>query len=270
MQFNKLIFLLAILLLASGCNGYQKILKSNDTELKYEKAMEFYNNGDYYKALKIFDDLVPTTRGTEKAEDVYYHYAYSQYKNGEYILAAYHFKKFVKNYPQSDKREECHYMAAYCKYLQAPEYYLDQTATKEAINDLEVFKSKYPDSEYNKQVNKYLNELKGRLERKAFHKAQLYYHMEDWRAVAYAFKIFVDKYPVSERREEALFKILSTKYKYAEKSIQEKKAKRYREVKNAYETLMTEYPDSKFKSKAKKIKEKTDKALSKLKDTAKK
>lgn len=256
--------IIIIFLLLSSCNGYQKILKSDDADMKYEKAMEFYEGQDYYKALQLLDNLRSTTRGTKKAEDVNYYYAYAHYKNNEYILASYYFKLFVKSFPKSDKREECLYMAAYCKYLQAPPFYLDQSTTKEAINEMKLFMDIYPKSELIIDASKHIDELQDRMEKKEFHKARMYHKMEDWEAAAYALEVFLKKYPVTDYREEALFKILDAHYNFAQNSIQGKKQERYQVVLDAYDNLITEFPDSNYKDKADKIIEKSNKVLDEL------
>ena len=39
------------------------------------------------------------------------------------------------------------YMAAYCLYMDSPQFNYDQTNTYDAINELELFISEYPNSE---------------------------------------------------------------------------------------------------------------------------
>ena len=41
-------FLLVIVLMTS-CGEYQSLLKSNDYNLVYKKAIEYYNKGDYQR-----------------------------------------------------------------------------------------------------------------------------------------------------------------------------------------------------------------------------
>ena len=63
------IILLAILF---SCNGYQKIVKSNDIELKYIMAKKYYEENEYFKALPLLDELQTLFKGTRKAEEVDY------------------------------------------------------------------------------------------------------------------------------------------------------------------------------------------------------
>ena len=66
------IFLGIILLslLFPACSEYNKVVKSTDIEYKYAKSLEYYNNGEYHKALPILEELISLTRGTQRAEDV--------------------------------------------------------------------------------------------------------------------------------------------------------------------------------------------------------
>ena len=53
-----------ILIIFFSCNGYQKIVKSNDVELKYVMAKKYYEDNEYFKALPIFDELQTLFKGT--------------------------------------------------------------------------------------------------------------------------------------------------------------------------------------------------------------
>ena len=117
------IVLLAVLF---SCNGYQKIVKSNDIELKYIMAKKYYEENEYFKALPLLDELHTLFKGTKKAEEVDYLLAYTHYGLGANMLASYKFKLFTLTYPFSKHNEELAYMAAYCYYLESPKYSLDK------------------------------------------------------------------------------------------------------------------------------------------------
>ncbi len=234
-----------------GCSDYQKLLKSDDYEKKYEKAVELYNEGDYYRALQLFDQVIPVYRGKEEAEDLFYYYAYSYYNQEDYVMASYYFKKYASNFPQSERAEETEFMAAYCKYLQSPRYSLDQTKTKEAIKQLQAFANKYPNSDRIDRVNNLIDELRTKMEKKIYKKAELYHNMENYEGAVVTYKNLLEKYPDTKYREEALFKILESHYIYAKNSIPSKQMERYQNAIEAYDRLMTYYPDSEYKSKAK-------------------
>ena len=55
MKFFLQILLIALIL--SSCGEYQKILKSDNYNYKYEKAVLYYENGDYNRAMPLFNEL---------------------------------------------------------------------------------------------------------------------------------------------------------------------------------------------------------------------
>ena len=136
-----------------SCSNYQKIQKSQDFSYKYEKALEYYEREDYYRAMNLFDQVIPFYRGSAEAEDIAYKYAYGYYNQKQYIMASYYFDRFAKTYPRSERAEECMFMTAYCKYLDSPKFKLDQTSTVEAISALQLFLNAYPASDRVDQCN---------------------------------------------------------------------------------------------------------------------
>lgn len=255
-----LIFSLSFLL---SCSKYQRLLKSTDNDKKYESAMKYYNHKDYYRALQLYDQLLPVFRGTPKAEKMAYCYAYCYYQQDQYTLAAYQFNNFATSFPKSDKAEECAYMSAYCKYLESPPPSLDQTSTMEAIKELQLFINMYPESKRVAECNQHLDKLRFNLETKAFEIAKLYFKIEDFTAAITAFKSLVKDYPDTKYKEESLFYIVKANYKYASNSIDSKKGERYTATIEAYNTFFNNFPQSSFLKECNLIKKNSFKEISK-------
>lgn len=239
-----LIFFAVIQLL--GCSKYQKTLKGPDNEKKYSMAMEYYEKGDYLRALQLFDQLIPIVRGTDKAEKLYYAYAYCYYNQEDYILASYYFKQFVKNFPSSEYAEECYFKSAYCMYLDSPRYSLDQTNTYDALKELQLFINMYPGSERREECNQLIDNLRYKLQTKAFEIAKMYYKMEDFVAAITSFENILKDFPDTEYKEEILYYMINSYYRYAALSVLSKKKERYQSTIEAYERFITFFPDSKY------------------------
>ena len=94
-------YLFTVLLVAVSCSKYQKILKSTDSDAKYNAAVKYYEKKDYYRALPLLEELITVYRGQGRAEKVYYYYAYSNYYLEDYELAAYHFETFANTFPKT-------------------------------------------------------------------------------------------------------------------------------------------------------------------------
>jgi len=232
-------------LITFSCSKYQKIQKSQDFGLKYEKAMEYYDKEDYFRALSLFDQVIPFYRGTEEAEEIAYKYAYAYYNQGENIMASYYFDRFAKTYPRSERAQECGYMSAYCKYLESPRYELDQTTTREAINELQLFINNYPYSDSVERCNSLIDELREKIQKKEFEIAKLYLKMDKYEAAVTSFEILLNDYPDTDFREDAMFYTIKSYYYYASKSVKSKRVERYREATDIYNKFIAQYPDSK-------------------------
>lgn len=245
-----LVILFLIVLVSTSCSKYQKLLKSSDNELKYSKAIEFYDKGEYYRAQQLFDQILIFFRGTERAEKIAYYNAYCYYKQKDYILAGYYFNNFTSSYPASSFAEECAFMSAYCNYHDSPVSSLDQTNTTAAISSLQLFINQYPNSQRIDQCNELIDELRAKLEKKAFDIAMLYYKMDDYKAAILTLNNLLKEYPDTKEREKVLYSLLDAKYEYAVNSIPEKKKERLESALEAYKTLKSEFPSGAYASQA--------------------
>jgi outer membrane protein assembly factor BamD len=240
------VLIVLLLLVISSCSSYQRLLKSDDVMLKKEKAYEYYESGDYDKTLTLLNEIIPAFRGTAEAEKLNYHYAMAHYKQKDYIMAAHYFKSFTQGFPRSEHVEEFLYMSAYCKYLLSPRPSLDQTETQQAINELQAFINRFPQSARVEESNNLIDELRFKLEQKAFNAALLYFNIMDYMAAVTSFENVIRQFPDTEFREEALFYIIRSHFLFAENSIQARQLERYKEVVAAHEKLVNRFPESKF------------------------
>ena len=254
-MFRK-IFIISIVLTASvllSCSKHQKLLKSTDNEKKYEAAMQYYDKGDYYRALQLFDQLIPVYRGTSQSEDLLFKYAYSYYNQRDYVLASYHFGRFSNTFPMSPKAEEAAYMTAYCKYLESPRYTLDQTVTKEAINEFQVFINRFPYGEFAKDATILIDQLRMKLQQKDFNIANLYMKIEDYQAAIVSYRNVLKEYPDIEFKEDIMYKIVIASYNFANNSIPEKKKERLESAQTSYYDFLSMYPESRYMSELNKV-----------------
>ena len=240
------ILLMTLLLLVSSCSSTEKILRSADANLKYTKALEWYNKGAYYKAIPVFEELMGLYKGTKTTEEVYYYYCMAQYKQGNYVLSAFHFKNYVTKHPLSQYTEECLYMHAESYAKQSPKANLDQTETYKAIDAYQVFINQYPMSERVAYCNDKIDEMRLKLETKALKAAALYYKTENYRAAAFSYKNLLIDYPDIDGPEEIQYKVVKSFFKYAEQSIVTKQQERYEEAIKYANTFISRYENSEF------------------------
>jgi outer membrane protein assembly factor BamD len=244
---------------------YNKLLKSNNSEAKFNAGVAYFDKKNYVKALGLFEDIISVYRGTSKASEVQYYYAFCSYNMGDYIVAGYQFRSFAKNFPDNEHTELCAYMGALCYYHNSPVYSLDQTDTETAINELQKFINQYPQSQYVAECNTKLDELRGKLEYKSYNSAMLYYHMGNYKSAIVAFGSHIKDYPDTKYNEEFTFLIMKAYYLLAVNSIESKKQERFKAAIDNYAKFAERFPKSEYSEEAEKIYTESAKHLEKYK-----
>ena len=258
-RMKKGILLLSILFVAVSCSEYQKVLKSEDTGLKYTKAEQLYNEAKagegnvrrkYRKAARLFEQLVPAYRGKPQAQKLMFIYADSYYQLEDYFLAGYQFERFVESYPESEKLEEAAFKGARSYYFLSPRYDLDQTETIKAIGKLQAFINRFPESEKLDEANELVTELRVKLEKKAYEIAKQYHHTRNYKAAITAFDNFLLEYPGSPFRERAFYYRFDSAYEYAINSYLYVMEERLETALKFYNDYKRYYPEGEFISSA--------------------
>lgn len=240
-------------LLFFGCSDFQKALKNDDVSKKSELAATLYEQGKYRKASQLYAQLKETYRGKPQAERIVFFYANSLLESKNHILAAYEFETFVKAFPKSQKADEAYFLMAYAHYLTSPTFSLDQTETQEALDKLQEFINRYPESERMENANSMVKELREKKEQKGFEIAKQYNTIRDYKASITALDNFIADNPGTSFREAALFVQFSATATLAINSVYYKKVQRLKDAKSKFENFSRLYPDSGHMKKATKI-----------------
>jgi outer membrane protein assembly factor BamD len=234
----KMIFkILSVALLMSAlfsCSDYQKIVKGDDYDKKFIHANRMYDKGTYNKALTLYEQIYQRFPKTDKGEVAYYRIAQSYFEVGDYYMAGYYYNQFTQRYPFSDNAEVALFMTAICSVKNSPSVSLDQEETELALNDLQLFVQRYPESELIDSCNRTMDRLRFKLETKKFESVQLYDKMEQNRAAVAASKSFIEDYPRSIYLKEAAFIQFRNYYELAMRSILDKKKERVEDAMETY------------------------------------
>ncbi|UZO79366.1 outer membrane protein assembly factor BamD [Aquimarina sp. ERC-38] len=260
--------LLIFVLLGSvffSCSEYQKVLKNEDIAPKYKMAESLYKEGKYKKALRLFEQIVPQYRGKPQAERVMYYYADTYYQLRDYYLAGYQYERFVKSYPQSAKAEEAAFKSAKSYYENSPRFSLDQADTDKAIEKLQGFINKYPESDNLAIANELVLELRTKKEQKAFEVAKGYHHREDYKVAIKTFDNYLIDYPGSKFKEDVLYYRLESEYLLAIGSYESLVKDRLTTAQEFYKNYRKYYnEEGAYYDRAQDIKEDLEKRLEQL------
>lgn len=238
----------ALFLAASCTSRYEKLLKSNDNEAKYDAAVKAYHEEAYHKASQLFESILLYYRGPGKAETVHFYYAKSLMGLEDYYTAGYQFRSFVKLFPYSNLIEEAMYLGGYCKYLESPDYSLDQTVSKDAIQELDLYIQKFPLGDNVAKAKEMRQELTNKLIRKDYENAYNYYKIGAYQAAQTALKQFLKDHPTSAYNEEAVYYVIKSGFTFAQNSIESKKQERFDQAVKDYQQYHPLLTNSKYKN----------------------
>lgn len=252
----------------TACKGdFEKIRTSGNQELILNKAFEFYEKKEYLRAQTLFDLVLNTIKATEKAEKAYFYYAYTYYYQKQYLLGAYYFKNFSNTFTNSAFREEATYMSAYCNYAMSPTYRLEQSNTQKAIEEFQLFVNLFPESKRVEECNKLIDELRRKLEEKAFAEGELYFKLKQYQSAVISFDNLLRDYPETPDAERVRYLIAKSDFLLSENSVVEKKEERYLETASRCNDFLEKYATGKYAKEVKQIKkdaEQEAKAVKKL------
>ncbi len=229
---NYLILFLASLFLCS-CGEYQRVLKSDDVNYKFDYAKRAYEEGRYVQAATLLKDCITLLKGSDKAEESLYLLAMSHFENKDYVSSGAYFSTYYNRYPRGRYTEAARFYCGYGYFLDSPEPQLDQTGTIKAIEELQAFLDYFPRSEKVSIAQNAIFELQDKLTLKQLQNA----------AVIVA-KNAIKDYPYSKYKEDLEMLILKARYQEAVNSIEERKAERFREVVDEYYSFINNYPDT--------------------------
>ena len=250
MRLTSLLGLLCILLIAS-CNEYQKVLKNEDVKAKYDLAERYFNEGDYKRANRLYEQIAPRYVGKPQGERVMFFFADSYFKTEQYYLSGYQFERFIKSYPNSDKLQEAIFLEGKSYYMLSPRYSLDQTDTDKALAKLQNFINTYPESEFFAEANAMAQELTQKKQKKAIEIAKQFDKLGEFNfpilisSIA-ALNNFVSDNPGSVYREDAFFYRLKSAVTLAQNSTEFRQKDRFEEALGYYRALMKSYPETKY------------------------
>ena len=270
-NFSKIVGFVGIIVMVLGlqaCGEYQTILKSKDPDIKYQKALTYFNDKQYVKAQTLLDDVTSYYRGTDRSQDVLVYLSRSYMGQKDYSSAAEYYQAYIRNYPKGRYIIEARFQAGHCYYLNVADARLDQTETLKAIDFFTQFVELYPESPYAEQAYQEMNDLYDRLAYKEFLSAKTYYNLgtylgNNYLSAEIVAKNALEKYPTNKYQEELNWLILQAKYQQVLNSFDNRREERARKTEDEYYSFITQYPNSKHLAAAEKIGKELKKILQK-------
>lgn len=260
-----ILYVLVSVGLLTACSPLQKALKIDDSAYKNEVADQLYEKGKYKQAIRLYEQIERKEGWAPNYQSMFYRYSKAYYNSRKWEVAGPMFQKFNMLYLSSPNREETMFLEAMSAYEMSETFTLDQHITYEAIRKFETFITAYPEAESTTDANKYLRELKERLELKAYESAKLYNkigeYTRDYNAAIVALDNFLLDYPGTVYKSDALYFKFDSAYKLAINSVYGKMEDRIKNALDLYNDLIAFDPDTEHKSEADRMVERLNKEL---------
>ena len=237
------LLLAATLCVGASCGGSGR-LRYDSPEEAFSKGMEQYEKGDYERATQFFRGAFDFGRTHEHAADAQLYLARAHAKAGDYLLAANEYSRFIQLYRRDPRAAEAEYEHAMTYYNRSPGYQLDQTPTRRAIEQFQLFIDRYPTDERVPEAEARIVELSEKLAHKRFESARLYERRGLHEAAALTFESVFDDYPGTKWADDALAAAVRNYVSYSEQSIQARQPERLQKAIQNYDRLKEIFPDS--------------------------
>lgn len=256
----------AFIALLVSCGEYNKVLKSNDPELKLEYAKKYFDEKKYGRTTTLLEEIQSSYIATSKEQEVLFLLAQAYFYDKDYVSATARYNRYFNKFPKGEYAESAKFNAAYGLFLDSAEIRLDQTNTIRSLEAFQSFLEYYPQSPKVKQAEGYMLQMQNRLAEKELLSARLYYNLgyfmgNNYEACVVTAREALKNYNYPPYGEELQILIVRAKFEEAELSYDSKKPVRYRNVMDEHFNYINMFPNGKYVKESTKYYEKARKAV---------
>jgi outer membrane protein assembly factor BamD len=199
--------LLLVLLVAAGCGGTRDVMPPNIADpdrFLYDRGLEALKEESWLNAREYFRQVVDNYPGSPLRADAKLGIgdAYLGEDSAEsLVLADNEYREFLTFYPTHSRADYAQYKLAMSHFAQMRSPARDQTPTKLALQEFEVFFSRFPMSPLVPEVREKWREARDRLSDHSFGVGELYYRMQVYSGALSRFREILADDPQYSRRD---------------------------------------------------------------------
>jgi len=255
---GRYIYMFLIVILLYSCSEYNKVVKGDNYQRKFELANTLYDDGEFVRSIVLYEQIYQHSPKSGEGELAYYRLGQSFFNSEDYYMAAYYLSSYVQRFPYSKKNEDVMFQAALCNVNNSPGPSLDQTETNEAINSIQIFIDRFPETKYLDSCNKIIDRLRFKLETKEFTHVGLYAKTEKYRAAVASAELFLEHYPISVYNEEVFYLMVKNSYYLTINSVEIKKKERIEDTYERMRNFEAVFNDSKYRKELRQLVERLE------------
>lgn len=236
--------LAVVVAIISGCGGSSpETISTEPARDMYARANTLFESRKWEKAKLAYETLIYSHPGSVMIDSAQFRLAMCSYNLKDFVTAADEFRRLRSRYPTSPLIPEGDILRCRSLLRIAPKNAaLDQEKTYEAITELTLYKDNHPLSPYVATADSLLRDANGRLSKRDYRAATLYYRLGRHQAARIYYQQVIDNFTDSPYVPDCLY-FMAEGYR---KQDSVDRAIEY------YEKLLYLYPDGENVDKAKK------------------
>ena len=210
LQALKGFALLAVVVALGGCAGAgdaARALNPDSPSKMFADADALQNKGSFEDAAKKFEDVDREHPYSPEARRAIVMAAYAYFKAGKLPEAIASAERYTTMHPGTKEAPLAHHIIAesYFDQMKLPDR--DQDATRKALAQLRILKSRYPDSSYAQKADNKIRLCEDTLAAQEMNVGRFYMDKNNHVAAINRFKTVVTDYQTTAHVEEALYRL---------------------------------------------------------------
>ncbi len=198
-------------MIAGGCassNDAAKALNPDPPDKMYAAADSALQRGAFNEAARKFEDLDRDHPYAPEARRAVVMAAYAYYKAAKFPEAIASAQRYTTMHPGTKEAALAHHIIASAHFDEIRDPSRDQTATRKALNELKLLRSRYPESPYSRQAENRVRIAEDALAASEMSVARYYMKQNNHIAAINRFKTVVTDYQTTGHVEEALYRLV--------------------------------------------------------------
>jgi outer membrane protein assembly factor BamD len=194
----------------AGCasSSTDSILNSDPPEKMYADADALMSKGKFEAAARKFEDLDRSHPYSPEARRAIVLSAYAYYKAGKMPEAIASAERYTVMHPGTKDAPLAHHIIASAYFDDIKTANRDQTATRKALEQLQILKTRYPDSTYAQDADNRIRIAQDTLAASEMEVGRYYQNGKNYVAAINRYKTVISDYQTTAHVEEALYRVV--------------------------------------------------------------
>ena len=186
--------LICISIFLSSCGISNPFDDNIPYKTRFDDGLAFFEEEKYVKSSQQFNIIVERASHTDLGDDALFFLAESYFLNEDNDIPHNQYEQLESRIGFSPYIEKSRWRICETLMLLSPNFYHDQDSSLKAITQIQEFLDDFPNSEYSKDADKLINELRTRLAEKNMETGKLYIKLKAYDSAMTSYEVVVNEY----------------------------------------------------------------------------